>query len=69
MKNDEMITVFIPKQSRNDNERYVAVNGRRILVRCGEAVSVPKEFAAVIDHSNKMSARSDAYISENRREF
>jgi hypothetical protein len=63
-----MKTVFIPKQSRNDTERYVAVNGRRILVRCGETVNVPKEFAEVIEHSLKMNALSDEYIAENRRE-
>jgi len=68
MKKNEMKTVFIPKQSRNDTERYVAVNGRRILVRCGEAVNVPKEFAEVIEHSLKMSALSDEYIAENRRD-
>ena len=68
MKKCEMKTVFIPKQSRNDTERYVAVNGRRILVRCGETVNVPKEFAEVIEHSLKMNALSDEYIAENRRE-
>ena len=68
MKNTEMKTVFIPKEGRNDNERYVAVNGRRILVRCGEPVVVPAEFAAVIERSQRMSAMSDAYIAENRRD-
>ena len=68
MKKCEMKTVFIPKQSRNDTERYVAVNGRRILVRCGETVNVPKEFAEVIEQSLKMNALSDEYIAENRRE-
>ena len=68
MKNSKMKTVFIPKEGRNDTERYVAVNGKRILVRCGEAVSVPKQFAEVIEHSLRMSAASDEYIAENRRE-
>ncbi len=61
-------TVFIPKRGRNDNERYVAVNGKRILVKCGEAVTVPAEFAQVIKNGLKMDALSDAFISENRRE-
>lgn len=61
-------TVFIPKRGRNDNERYVAVNGKRILVKCGETVTVPGEFAQVIKNGLKMDALSDAYISENRRE-
>ena len=67
MNNKNYKTVFIPKESRNDTERYVAINGKRILVRCGEAVSVPKEFAEVIENSLKMTAMSDAYIAENRR--
>ena len=70
MKNSETVmkTVFIPKIGRNDNERYVAINGKRILVRCGEAVKVPSEFAAIIEHSQLMEKQSDAYIAQNRRE-
>jgi hypothetical protein len=66
MKATEMKTVFIPKNGRNDNERYVAVNGRRILVRTGEPVSVPACFAEVIGHSQKMDRSSDEYIAANR---
>lgn len=29
---EKLVSVFIPKQSRNDTERFVAVNGERILV-------------------------------------
>lgn len=67
MKNTGYKTVFIPKNGRNDNERYVAVNGRRILVRTGEPVSVPAEFAEVILHSLGMDRRNDEYIASNRR--
>lgn len=70
MNNSETVmkTVFIPKSGRNDNERYVAINGKRILVRCGEAVEVPAEFAAIIEQSQLMEKQSDAYIAQNRRE-
>ena len=68
MKNTEMKTVFIPENGRNDNERYVAVNGKRILVRTGEPVAVPLAFAYVIEHSQRMDRQSDEYISENRRD-
>lgn len=61
-------TVFIPKRGRNDSERYVAVNGRRMLVRTGEAVELPLEFAEVIENSQKMDIQSDSYIAQNRRE-
>ena len=39
-KNEELVSVFIPKQSRNDTERFVAVNGERILVQTGKTVEV-----------------------------
>ncbi len=61
-------TVFIPKRNRNDNERYVALNGRRMIIRCGEPVEVPSEFAMVIEQSLETERLSDEYISENRRE-
>ncbi len=61
-------TVFIPKLGRNDSERYIAVNGKRMLVRTGEAVELPVEFAAVIENSQKMDMQSDDYIAQNRRE-
>lgn len=61
-------TVFIPKLGRNDSERYIAVNGERMLVRTGEAVELPVPFAEVIENSQKMDAQSDDYIAKNRRE-
>ena len=61
-------TVFIPKRGRNDSERYVAVNGRRMIIKCGESVEVPIEFAEVIEQSLKNEIASDEYISENRRD-
>jgi len=68
MKNLQMKTVFIPKNGRNDNERYVAVNGKRILVRTGEPVSVPLAFAEVIERSQRMDRQNDDYIAKNRRD-
>lgn len=67
-ENMQTKTVFIPKTGRTDTERYVAVNGKRILVRTGEPVEVPLCFAAVIEESLKMDRLSDEYIAENRRE-
>ena len=66
--NNEKYTVFIPKRGRNDNERYVAVNGKRMLIRCGEAVTVPYEFKEIIEQSQKQDRLSDAYIAENRKD-
>lgn len=61
-------TVFIPRRGRNDNYRYVAINGKRMLIRCGESVDVPVDFAEVIEQSYKQDAESDSYIARNRRD-
>ena len=61
-------TVYIEKRGRNDNERYVAVNGRRMIVKCGTHVEVPAEFAEVIEHSTLQDKLSDEFIAENRME-
>lgn len=66
--NNGKYTVFIPKRGRNDNERYVAVNGRRMLIKCGESVAVPYEFKEIIEQSQKQDRISDAYIAENRKD-
>lgn len=64
-KNEKLISVFIPKQSRNDTERFVAVNGERILVQTGKNVEIPERFAEVIKNSEEMAAVSAAYIDAN----
>lgn len=62
---EEMVEVLIPKQGRGDTERFVAVNGERILVQTGKRVKVPKRFAEVILNSQEMSAIAEAYIENN----
>lgn len=63
--NEKLVSVFIPKTSRNDTERFVAVNGQRILVQTGKTVEVPRRFAEVIKNSEEMAAISAAYIDAN----
>ncbi len=62
---EKLVSVFIPKQSRNDTERFIAVNGERILVQTGKTVEVPERFAEVIRNSEKMAAVSAEYIDAN----
>lgn len=65
-KTDEkLVSVFIPKQSRNDTERFIGVNGERILVQTGKTVEIPERFAEVIKNSEKMAAISAEYIDAN----
>lgn len=65
LKNEELVSVFIPRTSRNDTERFIAVNGERILVQTGKTVGIPKRFAEVITNSEKMATVSAAYIDAN----
>ena len=61
-KKEKMVSVFIPKESRNDTERFVSVNGENILVQTGKTVEVPERFADVIKNSEKMARISAEYI-------
>lgn len=60
--------VFIPKEHKGDDAQYVAVNGRRILVRKGEPVSLPKPFAEVVKNSFAAAKRAEDYIAQNSKE-
>lgn len=64
-KKGKMIPVFIPKESRNDTERFISVNGESILVQTGKTVEVPAHFAEVIKNSEKMARISAEYIDQN----
>lgn len=54
--------VFITKTGKHDDAQYVAVNGRRILVRKGEEMSLPAEFAEVIRASQQARREADRFI-------
>ena len=64
-KKEKMISVFIPKESRNDTERFVSVNGESILIQTGKTVEVPERFAEVIKNSEEMARISAEYIDKN----
>lgn len=55
-------TVFIPKESKHDDALYIAVNGRRMLVKKGEPVTLPKAFAAVVKASFAARTQAERYI-------
>lgn len=62
IKSEETETVFIPKENKHDDALYVAVNGRRMLVKKGESVTLPKSFAEVIKASFDAKKTADSYI-------
>ena len=57
------VPVFIPKTDKNDEALFVAVNGRRMLIRKGETVEVPCAFAEVIAHSVQAGQDAERFIS------
>lgn len=57
-------TVFIPKTSKGDDSLFVAVNGRRILVKKGETVELPLPFAQVIENSMMAGRDAENFIEE-----
>ncbi len=59
---EQMKTVFIPRRSKNDTERYVAVNGENMLIQTGKAVEVPLRFAEVIETSQRQDFAAEAFI-------
>ena len=54
--------VFIPKSNKHDDAQYVAVNGRRILVKKGEVVKLPAAFAEVIRNSETAASHAESFI-------
>lgn len=62
---EEMVDLFIPKTSKSDTARYLAVNGERILVKTNETVKVKRKFAEVYMNSAKQKAEADAFIENN----
>ncbi len=60
--------VFIPKLNKNDDALFVAVNGKRMLIRKGETVQVPREFYEVIENSRRQSEAAEQFILSNTNE-
>jgi hypothetical protein len=65
--NTEKRTVFIPRKSKNDTERFVAVNGENMLIKTGVAVEVPARYAEVIETSQRCDEAAEAFIENNSR--
>lgn len=64
-RGEELVSVLIPKQSRNDTQRFISVNGERIIVQTGKPVEIKRKFAEVLDASERMAVEADAFIEAN----
>ncbi len=64
MKKNTKVTIRIPKRWRGDDERFLACNGRRVLVKTGCDVEVPPEIAEVYFNSEAQRTESERRISQ-----
>ena len=62
---DKLVSVFVPKQNRNDTQRFVSVNGERILVQTGIEIRIPQRFAEVLNNSQAMQTQAESFIEAN----
>ncbi len=62
---EEEVELFIPKKSRDDTERFLAVNGENVLVKTGVTVKVKRKFKEVYDNSVAQEAAAEEFISNN----
>lgn len=66
--NNGLVPVYIPKKDRNDEDQYVAINGRRFLIQKGKTVMVPPEVKELLDNSEMQEAAAQAFIDANVQE-
>lgn len=65
---EELVEVFVPKGQKGDDSLFVSVNGRRILIKKGVNVKVPKAHAEVIRTAQEQAIKNDEYIAQNSKE-
>lgn len=53
-KKEKMVTVFIPKAKKDEDDLRVWVNDRSWLIKKGVQVEVPECVAKVLEHRQKM---------------
>lgn len=64
MKKTEKVTIRIPKRCKGDDERFIACNGKRVLVKTGCDVEVDPDIAEVYYNSVIQRDESERRISE-----
>lgn len=61
---DEKVTVRIPKRWKGDDERFIACNGRRVLVKTGVDVQLDADIADVYFNSCEQREETERRIAE-----
>lgn len=63
-KTDDKVTIRIPKRGKGDDERFLACNGKRVLVKTGVDVEVDPDIAEVYFNSERQRAECESKLSE-----
>ena len=63
-KKMKKVTLKIPKRWKGDDERFIACNGKRVLVKTGVEVSLDADVAEVYLNSEAQRTQSERRISE-----
>ncbi len=62
-KPTEKVKIYIPKRNKNDTERFIACNGKRVMIKTGVAVEVAPEIAEVYENSVRQREEAEKRIS------
>ena len=57
------VTLHIPKRNKSDNERFIACNGKRVLIKTGCDVEVDPDIAEVYYNSVRQRSECEERIS------
>lgn len=66
-KGEDTVSVIVPKdpENRGNDSLFVNVNGRKMVIKRGVKVTIPKPHAAVIRAMERQKAAADRYIEEH----
>lgn len=64
---EEMVNVFVPKMSGEDQTFFVGLNGKNYIFPRGKTVAVPKAVADIVDMHNRAIEARDNYREERQK--
>lgn len=64
---DDTVTIRLPRERDNAEDKVVWVNDRRFLIKRGVSVDVPKCVAEVLQHQEEMLEQRYEYESAHQR--
>ena len=65
----ELVTVYIPKASGDENSLFVSLNGRTWMLPCGKHSEVPKPVAEIIYQREKALAAAEEFAEQEKKKM